>query len=457
MMKKKALSGIIASTLSISLFTSMNPMTYLPQAHAVSDNNTAIVTTIEETSIQTTTGTTQPLETTTTTTAITTAISEEQAMLDNLEKKENILFGEFQRKRAIFSGKLAPDTERLTLDEVNKIIDRCNSYDEIYKELAAAQAYPDFIGGSGVTKIEYWFDENGYQKLLLIHEEGDVIYVQCNDSGKITDWNLLYPVKKDIPFESYQVKMIGSFNVYNDIDASDTISSSEDVYTGTQTTEPVQTTTTTTVISQPTNEKQELLDKLTEKENILFGEFRRERAVISGEYDPETPRLTLDEVNEIINNTDTFDEMYKKFASLQKYPDFIGGSGVTKVEYWLDDKGSEKIRFIVEENDIVYVKYDDKGYITDWQALYQKNNVVDLEQFKAQMMESYMIYNDLDASGDINCDRDLSISDVVMFQKWLLGVPDAELLNWKAADFFKDNKLDVFDLTMMKKELIYNK
>ena len=103
MMKKKALSGIIASTLSISLFTSMNPMTYLPQAHAVSDNNTAIVTTIEETSIQTTTGTTQPLETTTTTTAITTAISEEQAMLDNLEKKENILFGEFQRKRAIFS------------------------------------------------------------------------------------------------------------------------------------------------------------------------------------------------------------------------------------------------------------------------------------------------------------------------------------------------------------------
>lgn len=458
MMKKKALSGIIAGTLSISLITSMSPTTYLTQVYADSDKDAYIVTTTEEMSIQTTTAATQTIESTTTTTAIITAISEEQAKLDELTKKENRLFGEFQRERAILSGKLAPDAERLTLDDANEIINRCNSYDEIYKELATAQTYPDFIGGSGVTKIEYWFDDNGYQKLLLIHEEGDVIYVQCNDAGKITDWNLLFPVKKDIPFESYQAKMIGSFNVYNDINASDTITTTtEEVYTGTQTTEPIQTTTTTTTTSQPKDEKQEQLDKLTEKENILFGDFQRERAVISGEFDPNTTRLTLDKVNEIINSADSFDDMYRELAASQKYADFIGGSGVTKVEYWLDDTGSEKIRLIVEENDIVYVKFDDKGYIMDWQALYRENNVVNLEQYKAQMIGSYMIYNDIDASGDINCDGDLSISDVVMFQRWLLGVPDTDLVNWKAADFCKDNKLNVFDLALMKRELIYNK
>jgi len=248
MMKKKALSGIIASTLSISLITSMSPTTYLTQVYADGDNDAYIVTTTDDMSIQTTTAATQTIENTTTTTAITAAISEEQAQLDELTKKENRLFGEFQRERAILSGKLSPDAERLTLDDANEIINRCNSYDEIYKELATAQTYPDFIGGSGVTKIEYWFDDNGYQKLLLIHEEGDVIYVQCNDSGKITDWNLLCPVNKDIPFESYQAKMIGSFNVYNDINISDT-TTSEEVNTGTQTTEPVHTTTTTTTVS----------------------------------------------------------------------------------------------------------------------------------------------------------------------------------------------------------------
>ena len=149
--------------------------------------------------------------------------------------------------------------------------------------------------------------------------------------------------------------------------------------------------------------------------------------------------------------------MYREVVASQKYPDFIGGSGVTKAEYWLDDNGSEKIRFIIEENDIVYVKCDDEGFITDWQALYRENNVVNLEQYKAQMIGSYMIYNDIDASGDINCDGDLSISDVVMFQRWLLGVPDTDLVNWKAADFSKDNKLNVFDLALMKRELIYNK
>lgn len=458
MMKKKALSGIIAGALSISLLTSMSSTTYLSRTYADGDKEDYIVTTTGDMSIQTTTAVTQSLESTTTTTAVTTTISEEQAALDDLAKKESKLFGEFQRERAILSGKLSPDTERLTLDEAYEIIDRCNSYDEIYKELADAQTYPDFIGGSGVTKIEYWFDDNGYQKLLLIHEEGDVIYVQCNDSGKITDWNLLCPVKKEIPFEAYQSKMIGSFNVYNNINATDTISPSEELNTGTQATEPVQitTTTTTTIISQPTDEKQEQLDKLTEKENILFGEFKRERAVISGEFDSETPRLTLDEVNEIINNAETFDEMYNEFIASQKFPDFIGGSGVTKAEYWLDDKGSEKIRFIVEENDIIYVKSDDKGYITDWQALYRGNNVVNIEQYKAQMIDTYMIYNDIDASGDVNCDGDLRISDIVMFQKWLLGATDAELVNWKAADFCKDNKLNVFDLTLMRRELICN-
>lgn len=56
--------------------------------------------------------------------------------------------------------------------------------------------------------------------------------------------------------------------------------------------------------------------------------------------------------------------------------------------------------------------------------------------------------------GDVNGDGSLSVADVVSLQKWLLNAPDAELYNWRAADLYNDGKLDVFDLTLMKKALV---
>ena len=57
--------------------------------------------------------------------------------------------------------------------------------------------------------------------------------------------------------------------------------------------------------------------------------------------------------------------------------------------------------------------------------------------------------------GDVNDDGAFSISDVVLLQKWLLGVPDTHLANWKAADFCADNKLNALDMTLMKRALLY--
>lgn len=59
-----------------------------------------------------------------------------------------------------------------------------------------------------------------------------------------------------------------------------------------------------------------------------------------------------------------------------------------------------------------------------------------------------------DKTGDVNSDGKFSISDVILFQKWLLNVPNTELTNWKAADFTNDNVLNVFDLCLMKRYLI---
>ncbi|MDE5753029.1 MAG: dockerin type I repeat-containing protein, partial [Oscillospiraceae bacterium] len=59
------------------------------------------------------------------------------------------------------------------------------------------------------------------------------------------------------------------------------------------------------------------------------------------------------------------------------------------------------------------------------------------------------------ADGDINGDGSFGVSDVVLLQKWLLEVPDTHLTNWWTADFNDDNVLNVFDLCLMKRALIY--
>lgn len=56
--------------------------------------------------------------------------------------------------------------------------------------------------------------------------------------------------------------------------------------------------------------------------------------------------------------------------------------------------------------------------------------------------------------GDCNNDGVFSVADVVLLQKWLLAVPDMHLADWKAADLCEDSVLDVFDLCLMKRELV---
>ncbi len=55
---------------------------------------------------------------------------------------------------------------------------------------------------------------------------------------------------------------------------------------------------------------------------------------------------------------------------------------------------------------------------------------------------------------DVNDDGEFTVADVVLLQKWLLAVPDAYLANWKAADLCEDEKLNVFDLCLMKRALL---
>ena len=120
------------------------------------------------------------------------ALSEEQEKaLAELAEKEHGVFGEFERARASILNKIPEDASRMTLAEAKELVNSSDSFKEIYDKLSASQPYPDFIGGSGVTKIEYWLDETGNDKILLIREQGDIIHKQVSSSGSKNVYDVL--------------------------------------------------------------------------------------------------------------------------------------------------------------------------------------------------------------------------------------------------------------------------
>jgi len=56
--------------------------------------------------------------------------------------------------------------------------------------------------------------------------------------------------------------------------------------------------------------------------------------------------------------------------------------------------------------------------------------------------------------GDVNSDKMLNVADVVTLQKWLLSKPNTVLMNWRAADLCRDDRIDVFDLCIMKEKIL---
>ncbi|MDE6730389.1 MAG: dockerin type I repeat-containing protein [Oscillospiraceae bacterium] len=87
-------------------------------------------------------------------------------------------------------------------------------------------------------------------------------------------------------------------------------------------------------------------------------------------------------------------------------------------------------------------------------------NVLAAEELSPNLKAATIIFDPSEnetadyVKGDINGDGSFDVLDVVLLQKWLLSVPGTSLANWQAVDFCKDNQLNIFDLCIMKRELI---
>lgn len=129
------------------------------------------------------------------------------------------------------------------------------------------------------------------------------------------------------------------------------------------TTEKEGITTTTTMPpenpSELTEEQIRQLEELREKGEKLYGFFIREEMIIKGEIPYDSPRFSLNKVKTIISESSSPEEITDKILNSGVYPDFVEGSGVTLIEYWLSNDGSSKILIILESHIIRYIDIND--------------------------------------------------------------------------------------------------
>ena len=108
--------------------------------------------------------------------------------------------------------------------------------------------------------------------------------------------------------------------------------------------------------------KEKALTKLHEKELQMNCLFPKVTDTINERIAPNSERLTLEHVLNMVNKSDSFDQLY--WDLIGYCPDVLEDFGFSgRREYWLDDYGVEKIVFYPFTREVIYYNYDNETLI----------------------------------------------------------------------------------------------
>ena len=116
------------------------------------------------------TGTFKPDITTITTTVTTIPQDERDRLLAELDRKEEVTFATYPRKRQVILGNLPSDAPRVSYEEVKQLAAETETISEFEVELARRYPYPDKIWGSGVDHHQYWINEDGTEYIEFVYD-----------------------------------------------------------------------------------------------------------------------------------------------------------------------------------------------------------------------------------------------------------------------------------------------
>ena len=170
---------------------------------------------------------------------------------------------------------------------------------------------------------------------------------------------------------------------------------------------------------------------LAEKQGYEFGGWYLDEGL--------TQQITADSIVKITKNQ----EVYAKWVQIKLIVTFDPNGGIVD----MDTKKvvSGKVYGVLPEAEkdcFVFV-----GWFTESGTEITSDSVV-------EFIEDNIVYAKWRLKGDVDADGDVDIDDVIMLQQWLLAVPDATLNDWRAGDLCQDERIDVFDLCLLKRMLI---
>lgn len=111
--------------------------------------------------------------------------------------------------------------------------------------------------------------------------------------------------------------------------------------------------------AKATNEQKEELAKIIADKSIgLPGEWRRAVLIVIEDLPKDQPRLTAEQAGKLYDSKDV-SALESEFNKIAGAPDFIGGSGIGRSIYYLNDNRTDAIYLM--EGDAFHVVFNDDG------------------------------------------------------------------------------------------------
>ena len=298
----------------------------------------------------------------------------------------------FYRRKMELVGALDEDAPRLDMEKVQEIIDTSEDYTEILMRFNQYHSYADIQpAGGGFTTYNYWFDPNGNESICYILEQEFIAYTKIADDGTVIGVQQLYPEKTE--FLPNGKDKSYEYIKYNQIKPKlEGYGTLNLKFIDESTDEPFTETNGTF--------------------QLIYNNDKGDIEIVKSWDSSEGSEITISELS-------------RDYTYELRYIDKYHGEYPEEYKYEVSlEKGKRFFSFA-----------DDSELSCD---IYLKKHILG---------EPYLL-------GDVNNDKMINVADAVTLQKWLMGKPNTVLMNWKAADLCRDDKLNIFDLCLMKNKLI---
>ncbi len=298
----------------------------------------------------------------------------------------------FYRRKMELVGALDEDVPRLDMEKVQEIIDTSEDYTEILMRFNQYHSYADIQpAGGGFTTYNYWFDPNGNESICYILEQEFIAYTKIADDGTVIGVQQLYPEKTE--FLPNGKDKSYEYIKYNQIKPKlEGYGTLNLKFIDESTDEPFTETNGTF--------------------QLIYNNDKGDIEIVKSWDSSEGSEITISDLS-------------RDYTYELRYIDNYHGEFPEEYKYEISlEKGKRFFSFA-----------DDSELSCD---VYLKKHILG---------EPYLL-------GDVNRDKMLNVADVVTLQKWLLCKPNTVLMNWRAADLCRDDRIDVFDLCVMKEKIL---